>query len=90
MNLYDVMVNKNGEVMLCIPNHEFTTVNAEVFVYPQYFEIWSDGNIQVKLGGIPGHIINKALEYKSILVGEFAREAEVPTRQYMAKVVSQL
>tara|TARA_R110000868_G_scaffold189695_1_gene432888 strand:+ start:75120 stop:75389 length:270 start_codon:yes stop_codon:yes gene_type:complete len=89
MNLYDVMVNNNGEVMLCIPTHDFTTENAEVFVYQQHFEIWSEGKLQVKLGGIPCHIIKKALNYKDILVGEFTRTAETPSRQYMAKVVEQ-
>ncbi|MFT7145006.1 MAG: hypothetical protein ACI9TY_000333 [Alphaproteobacteria bacterium] len=89
MNLYDVMVNKDGEVMLCIPDHDFTIDNAEVMVYPQHLEIWSEGRLQVKLGGIPVHIIKKAMDYKNILVGEFTRMSEIPSRQYMAKVTAQ-
>ena len=88
MNLYDVMVNNDGEVMLCIPEHDFEVTGAEVRVYPQHFEIWSEEKLQVKLGGIPRHIIKKALDFKNILVGEFPRESDKPSRQYMAHVIS--
>lgn len=88
MNLYDVIENSDGEVMLCIPEHEFSMDNAEVRVYPQCMEIWSDDKLQVRLGGIPLHIIKKALNFKGVLVGEFPRMSETPTRQYMANVIS--
>ncbi|MAI07715.1 MAG: hypothetical protein CMF61_02040 [Magnetococcales bacterium] len=88
MNLYDVVLNGEGEVMLCIPEHAFSTNEAQVHVYPQRMEIWSEGKLQVRLGGIPLHIIRKALNFKGILVGEFPRMSETPSRQYMASVVS--